>query len=80
MYCRNYFEAEDVGKKDRDLWDKVVFTFPKRYCYASVDTYEWKALATYYETLNRNAIHTTTSVFDEHQKVDVWLKSMKRGD
>lgn len=80
VYCRNYFEAEDVGKKDRDLWDKVVFTFPKRYCYASVDTYEWKALATYYETLNRNAIHTTTSVFDEHQKVDVWLKSMKRGD
>lgn len=80
VYCRNYFEAEDVGKKDRDLWDKVVFTFPKTYCYASVDTYEWKALARHYEKLSSNAIHTTTSVFDEAQKVEVWKKSMKRGD
>lgn len=80
VYCRNYFEAEDVGKKDRDLWDKVVFTFPKVYCYASVDSHEWKALAEHYEKFNTNAIHSTTSVFDERQKVDVWTKSMKRGD
>ncbi len=80
VYCRNYFESEDVGKKDRDLWDKVVLTFPKTYCYASVETHEWKALAEHYEKFNTNAIHDTTSIFDENQKVEVWTKSMKRGD
>ena len=80
VYCRNYFEAEDVGKLDKDLWDKVVLVFPKTYCYASVDSHEWKALARHYEKLSSNAIHTTTSVFDETQKVEVWKKSMKRGD
>lgn len=80
VYCRNYFETEDVGKKDRALWDKVVLVFPKFYCYASVDTFEWKALAEYYQTFNSNAIHTSTSTFDEAQKVSVWLKTMKRGD
>lgn len=80
VYCRNYFEAEDVGKKDCDLWDKVVFTFPKTYCYAAVDSHEWKALAEHYEKFDINSIQSTTSIFDESQKVDVWTKSMKRGD
>lgn len=80
VYCRNYFEAEDVGKKDPELWDKVILVFPKKYCYASVDTHEWKDLVEHYEQFSEHAINITTSSFDAKQKVDVWLKTMKRGD
>lgn len=79
VYCRNYFESEDVGKKDPELWDKVILVFPKKYCYASVDTHEWKALVKHYSQYDENAINITTSSFDNKQKVEVWLNSMKRG-
>lgn len=80
VYCRNYFRPDDVGKKDPELWDRIVLVFPKKYCYASVDTHEWKDLVEHYEQFSENAINITTSSFDAKQKVEVWLKTMKRGE
>lgn len=80
VYARNYFESDDVGKKDPDLWDKVKLIFPKIYCYASCDTYEWSVLRKHYNKFNDNSVNSSTSYFDKELKVNIWLKDLERGD
>lgn len=79
IYVRNYFSADDVGKDNKNLYDRVKFVFPKAYCYASVDTYEWRGLADYYEQLDSNAIDEDTSCLDTRTKLRIWKESMNRG-
>lgn len=80
VYARNYFESDDVGKKDPSLWDKVKLVFPKIYCYASCDTYEWSVLRDYYKKFNNHSVNDSTSYFDKELKVNIWLKDLERGD
>ena len=79
VYARNYYNADDVGKQDKELYEKVKLIFPKTYSYASVDTHEWKALATHYEQFSNLAIQEETSCLDNTTKVEIWKKSMDRG-
>ena len=79
VYARNYYNADDVGKQDKELYEKVKLIFPKTYCYASVDTHEWKELAAYYEQFSSLAIEEETSCLNTNTKVEIWIKSMNRG-
>ena len=38
----NYSRAEDVGKKEENLYEKMVFSFPLKICIGVYDTHEYK--------------------------------------
>lgn len=78
-YVRNYKRSDDVGKEDKSLYEQLKLIFPKTYCYATVDTYEWRALARYYEKFSENAVNKKTSCFDAEGKIKIWKESMNRG-
>lgn len=78
VYARSYFDPDDVGKQNDELYEKIKLIFEKEYCYSSVYTHEWKAIADYYKKFNENAIYETTSCLDDKTKLDVWNKSVRR--
>lgn len=78
VYARSYFDSDDVGKQNDELYEKIKLIFEKEYCYSSVYTHEWKAIADYYKKFNENAIYETTSCLDDKTKLDVWNKSVRR--
>lgn len=78
VYARSYFDPDDVGKQNKELYENVKLIFEKELCYGSVYTHEYKTIANYYKNFNENAINETTSIFDEKLKLDVWNKSIKR--
>lgn len=79
VYARLYFDPDDVGKQNKDLYKQIKLVFPKVYCYGSVDTYEWKAIRKYYEKFNDNSVETISSMLDENSKVELWKKALERG-
>ena len=78
VYARSYFDPDDVGKQNKELYENVKLIFEKELCYGSVYTHEYKTIANYYKNFNENAIYETTSIFDDNLKLDVWNKSVKR--
>lgn len=78
VYARSYFDPDDVGKQNKELYENVKLILEKELCYGSVYTHEYKIIANYYKNFNENAINETTSIFDEKLKLDVWNKSVKR--
>ncbi len=78
VYARSYFDPDDVGKQNKELYENVKLIFEKELCYGSIYTHEYKTIANYYKNFNENAIYETTSIFDEKLKLDVWNKSVKR--
>ena len=80
VYCRSYFDPDDVGKQNKELYENVKFILEKQYCYGSIYTHEYKAIAKYYSKFKQNSIDESTSIFDDKLKLDVWNKSVKRGE
>lgn len=78
VYTRSYFDPDDVGKQNKELYENVKLILEKELCYGSVYTHEYKAIANHYSKFKENAINETTSIFDDNLKLDVWNKSVKR--
>lgn len=49
----NYGRAEDVGKKEENLYEKMVFSFPLKICIGCYDTHEYKFLLDSLNTLSK---------------------------
>ena len=78
VYTRSYFDPDDVGKQNKDLYENVKLIFEKELCYGSVYTHEYKAIANYYSNFSQNRIYETTSIFDDNLKLEVWKKTIKK--
>ena len=78
VYCRSYYDPDDVGKQNPELYERLKLVLEKELCYGSIDTHEWKALADYYDNYRDNAVRFRTSFFDDELKVVVWNKSINR--
>ena len=57
VYCRSYFDPDDVGKQNKELYENVKFILDKQYCYGSIYTHEYKAIAKYYSNFKQNSMH-----------------------
>lgn len=80
VYCRNYFDPDDVGKQGKQYYDNTFLIFEKELCYGSCDTYEWRSIASYYDDYRSFAVLDSTSCLDDVEKIKIWNKSLKRGE
>lgn len=72
----NYFDADDVGKLDRNLFDVFDCYFPIRYCYGVVDTYEYNCLLPYFKSFKKNSVNESTSKFNTNNRVRQYIKKL----
>lgn len=80
VYARKYFDPDDVGKQNDELYERIRLTLEKDFSYGSVYTYEWKAIAEEYEKYRANEMKKKTSLFDNSEKVEQWKSLMQRGE
>lgn len=76
--CKAYYKADDVGKKNPELYDKYIFYFPIYYCYGVVDTYEYAPVMKEFSKMNENAINEEISQFDDKAKFALFLKTIDK--
>lgn len=74
--CKVYYKADDVGKKNPDLYDKYIFYFPIYYCYGVINTYEYASVMKQYASMNENSIDEEISQFDDEEKFDSFNKTI----
>ena len=74
--CKAYYKADDVGKRNEDLYDKYIFYFPIYYCYGPIDTYEYYPVMKEFSKMNSKAINEKISQFDDKAKFALFLKTI----